>query len=82
MDAKDRAGMQNRRKARLKKGLDGIFLPQRCAVSGHNVAPGQHGVETNDVGVQHVDLTSVSDRSGLHPEILNGGFVGHQKSAE
>ena len=82
MDAKARTGTQNRRKAYLKKGLRGIFFPESGAVSGVNVATGQHGTETDDVGLQHGDPIGVIDASGLHLEILNGGFVDHQKSAE
>ena len=82
MDAKARAGTQNRRKSYLKKGLRGIFSPESGAVSGVNVATGQHGTETDDVGLQHGDPIGVIDASGLHLEILNGGFVDHQKSAE
>ena len=82
MDAKARIGTQNRRKAYLKKGLRGIFFPESGAVSGVNVATGQHGTETDDVGLQHGDPIGVIDASGLHLEILNGGFVDHQKSAE
>ena len=82
MDAKARAGSQNRRKAPLKKGLDSIFFPKSDAASGDNVATGQHGTETDDVGLQHGDPTGVIDASGLPLEILNGGFVDHQKSAE
>ena len=82
MDAKAHAGIQNRRKAPIKKGLDGIIEPQGCGGRSHNVAPGQHSAKTDDVGMQHVDPATASDTSGLHPEILNGGFVGHQKSAE
>ena len=82
MDAKARAGSQNRRKAYLKKGLRGIFFPESGAVSGVNVATGQHGTETDDVGLQHGDPIGVIDASGLRLEILSGGFVDHQKSAE
>ena len=63
-------------------GLEGIFVPGRCAAGGDHVAARQHGAETDDVAMQHVDPTCVGDAFGLHPEILNGGFVGHQKSAE
>lgn len=82
MNAKARAGIQNRRKAHKKQGLDGIFLHPRCATSGRHVASGQHAAETDDVGMQHVAPTGVSDKSGLHLEIPSGGFVGQQKSAE
>ena len=82
MDAKARAGTKNRRKASIKKGLGGIFFPESGAASADNVATGQHSTETDDVGLQHGDPTGVVDASGLHLEILNWGFVDHQKSAE
>ncbi len=57
-------------------------MPGRCAAGGDHVAARQHGAETDDVAMQHVDPTCVGDDFGLHPDILNGGFVGQQKSAE
>ena len=57
-------------------------MPGRCAAGVDNVAAGQHVAETDDVAMQHVEPNGVGDAFGLNLQILNGGFVGHQKSAE
>ena len=57
-------------------------MPGRCAAGVDNVAAGQHGAETDDVAMQHVEPNGMGDTFGPNLQILNGGFVGHQKSAE